>query len=134
MNPVIDKIYTGVVQFSLVSLTIALAWFAFIYYPRVVNDYRTGNFPKKLAVAPVSAASKQFPIETNAYRIVFGKSSDTYYVFINGNNLDAYVNNRNSARLALKTALSMDNLCTISVIYVSNALLSVPQRFNSEPC
>lgn len=129
MSPVTLKVYNRVIQFSTLFLTICLAWFAFIYYPKAINDYKIGNFPKKAVVAPVSATSKQFPIETSAYRIVYEVGSNTYYVFVAGNDLENYAVNRNGAKLALKSALSLDNLCSLTVLYSSSSGLQVPEQF-----
>ena len=129
MSPVTLKVYNGVLQFSTLVLTICLVWFAFIYYPKVVKDYTTGNFPKKSTIAPVSATTKQFPIETSAYRIVYETGSNTYYVFVGGGDLDSYLTNRNGARLAIKSALSLDNLCTLNIIYAPSAGLTIPEQY-----
>jgi|SRR3989338_1061046 len=134
MSPVTIKVYHSVLSLSTLVLTVALLWFAFIYYPKVINDYTTGNFPKKTRIAPVSAATKQFPIEAKEYRIVYETGSNTYYVFVAGTNLDAYLTNRNGAKLALKNALSLESLCTLNVVYSSSEKLAVPEqyKFNSD--
>ena len=129
MSPITLKVYSSVLQFSTLFLTICLIWFAFIYYPKIVSDYTIGNFSKQTRIAPVSASTKQFPIQMNEFRIVYETGSDTYYVFVTGSNLDTYLTNRNGARLALKSALSMSNLCGISVIYASVSNVKVPDRF-----
>lgn len=121
-------------QLSTVVLTIALFWFAFVFYPKTLKDVEKGKYSYKPAeVKPVGATSYTFPIKTSAYRIEIGSSGD-YYVFINGRDLYEYGNNRSSARLALKTALSLEDTCTVNVIYVSTAKLAIPENLKSSDC
>ena len=126
MSVLTSRIYSGVLHLSIIVFTSALVWFAFVYYPKVVSQYKTGNFPKKMVVQPVAARSNKFPIETVAYRLVWDQNSDAYYAFIEGKNLDEYVVNRNNAQLALKTALSKETLCQVNIVYVSTGRLKVP--------
>lgn len=123
------KIYQIVLQFSTVALTVVLGWFAFIYYPKIVNDYKTGNFPTEQVITPVVAGSKKFPIETSAYRIVAEVDPAVYYVFVEGDNLERYLVNRDSAKLALKSALSVPDLCGKTVVFVSTQDLEIPEQF-----
>lgn len=128
------KILIRVMQLSTVFLTIALFWFAFVFYPKTLKDVEKGKFTYKNAeIKPVAATSYTLPIKTDAYSIELGKSGD-YYVFINGRDLYEYENNRSSARLALKTALSLEDTCTVNVIYVSTAKLAIPDNLKSADC
>ena len=129
MGTITSKIYTPVLQLSIVALTFALVWFSFIYYPKVINNYKTGNIQKAPVIKPVSANSQNFPIETSAYRIIYQENSQTYYAFVEGKNLDQFVVNKNNAELAIKTALSLEKLCNLDVIYVSAQNLKVPPQF-----
>jgi TRAP-type C4-dicarboxylate transport system permease small subunit len=129
MSLTVPKIYNWVLTFSILAFTWALVWFAFVYYPKVVNQYKTGQFPKKLATGQVYASSYKFPIETSAFRLVYEVRSGTYYAFIAGQNLDQYLINRDSTQLALKTALSVQSLCGVNVIYSSVENLKIPDRF-----
>lgn len=129
MGTITERIYTPVLQLSIVVLTSALVWFAFIYYPKVIENYKTGNIPKQSLIKPISAYSQKFPIETSAYRIVYQENSQTYYTFVEGSNLDHFVVNKNNAELAIKTALSYEKLCNLNIIYVSTQNLKVPQQF-----
>ena len=122
-----SKIYNHVLQLSIVSLTSALVWFSFVYYPKVINEYKTGSQPSQTIFKPVQATSQKFPIDTEAYNIQYEQASQTYYVFVKGQMLDVFEFNRQNAKLALKTALSSENLCNFSVIYVSTENLKVPQ-------
>lgn len=122
------KIFNNVLQFSIVGFTFALAYFAFVYYPKVVNTYKTGNVPAQSILKPVSANSVKFPIETSAYMLAYEEGSQTYYAFIQGSMLDVFEFNRQNAKLALKTALSAEDLCDFNIIYVSAAELEVPQN------
>lgn len=129
MGTITEKIYTPVLQVSIVALTAALAWFAFIYYPKVVSNYKTGNIPRQTLIKPVSANSQKIPIETSAYRITYQEDSQNYYAFVEGKNLDQFVVNKNNAELAIKTALSLEKLCNLNIIYVSAQNLKVPPQF-----
>lgn len=121
------KIYKQVMAISTLFLTGALVWFAFVYYPKVINQYKSGNVPNKSLLPPVAANSHKFPIETSIYRLVYEENSQTYYVFIEGTVLDEFEFNRQNAKLALKTALSVENLCNVNVIYSPAQNLKVPQ-------
>jgi hypothetical protein len=134
MSLINPKLYSGILQLSILGLTWALVWFAFVYYPKVINDYKSGKVPTQSVLKPVSATSKKFPIETPAYRITYEENSRTYYVFIQGTNLEEYVFNRDNAKLALKTALSVENLCNINVFYAPVEELKIPENFNQTDC
>jgi len=125
------KIYNGVVQFSILAFTLALVYFAFVYYPKAVQNYK-GATPNKPAVAPVAAGTDKFPIETKNFRIVYESKSDTYYVFVYGKQLDAYLVNKNSAVLTLKNTLSADSLCSYSIIYASADNIEVPPQYQKD--
>lgn len=130
-----SKLYTWVLEISTLVLTVALVWFAFVYYPRVVNDYQSGKvLPSRSLYKPVYAEVSNFPIETEAYRIVYEDKSATYYVFVQGERLDEYVFNRDNAKLALKTALSIEDTCSLSIIYASANNLKIPQKYGEPTC
>lgn len=124
MTEKINKYYTRVLQVSAAVLTLVLFWFAFIYYPHLVTSFKLGkNLPIAPVFKPVVASSYQFPIKTNAYTIEERDSRD-YYVFVNGKTLQEFEFNRDNARLALKSALSMTDLCGLTVIYISSEGIS----------
>ena len=130
-----SKIYTWILEISVVILTSSLVWFAFVYYPKVVNQYKSGAIlPQRTIYKPVYAENMQFPIETSAYRIVFEPRSNTYYAFVNGARLDEFVFNRDNAKLVLKSALSVENLCNVKVIYASTEKLEIPDQFQTPSC
>lgn len=130
-----SRFYNWTIQLSVFAFTIALAWFAFVYYPKMASDYKSGKVLNTKSVwQPVQARSENFPIETSAYRIVFEENADTYYAFIVGKQLDEYVFNRDNAKLALKSALSTDSLCGMNVIYISDSKLKVPEEFQNPDC
>ncbi|HSX19297.1 MAG TPA: hypothetical protein VLE91_04155 [Candidatus Saccharimonadales bacterium] len=123
------KLYKPVLQASTILLTIVLVWFSFIYYPKVLNKYKTGTAganPK--IVTEVIAVDQKFPIKTKGYELTYEEKSNTYYALVQGTMLDSFELNRQSAKLALKTALSMDSLCKVNVIYVSASGISLPQN------
>ena len=119
------RFYNTILQFSILFFTFALVWFSFIYYPKIVDQYKSGKILTRPLAAPVSASSKTFPIETDQYRLV-AESSGTYYAFIGGKTLAEFVENKNGAQLALKNALSVESLCNLKIIYASSEGLSVP--------
>src|SRR3989344_9000423 len=119
MEETTSRIYKGILQFSILVFTVALAWFAFIYYPKITSEYRAGRIPAKQLVTTVSAKGNKFPIEAENYRLVFEDKSGTYYAFINGKTLEEYLNNKNGASLTLKSILSLDSLCGLNIIFAS---------------
>ena len=134
LNQPAYKIYSGVLQFSILAFTLALVYFAFVYYPKVVANYKAGKVPPaKPVIAPVAAVSGKFPIETKNFRIVYEEGADTYYVFVAGERLDQFLLNRNSASLTLKSVLSAESLCNYNVIYSSAASLEVSEKYKQEP-
>lgn len=129
------KIYNSALQLSVLVFTLALVYFAFVYYPSAVRQYKQSSIPgQKPLVAPVSAVTAKFPIETKNYRITYDEKSNTYYAFITGSKLDAYLLNRNSAQLTLKNALSAETLCTHNVIYASSENLEIPDQYKKDNC
>ena len=127
----LNKIYTIILQFSVVVLTLLFAWFTFVYYPKIVNEYKAGNFPIKQSIALPAGNNNRFPIETSAYRVDFEIASNTHYVFVRGNDLETYLTNRDGAKLALKSTLSLQSLCGLNLIYVSAQNLKIPQKYQS---
>ena|SRR3989344_8884835 len=128
------KLYNITLQMSLLVFTSALVYFAFVYYPRIINEYKKGNVPPpKSIIAPAVATIGTFPIETENYRIVYGENSDSYYIFVQGKRLDQYVLNRDSATLSLKSVLAKDTLCGLNRIYISVENLDIPDKYNTDP-
>jgi len=125
-----SKIYTWILEISVVIFTIALIWFIFIYYPKVINKNNLEVvLPKRSFYKPVYAQINKFPIETSAYRLVYDENSGVYYAFIQGKRLDEFLFNRDNAKLALKTALSVENLCNVGVFYVSTEKIDIPKQY-----
>lgn len=133
MNDFNVKIYNSVLQLSILVFTSALVYFAFVYYPRTINQYKTATLAQKPFVPSVVAQNDKFPIETTAYRLVFEASSSTYYVFVEGKTLQVFLENKNAADFALKNALSEDSLCAYNIIYSSVERLNVPVKYLSRP-
>ena len=127
-----SRAYNSVLHLAIVAFTVALVWFAFGYYPQVIENYKTGNFPKKPILPAAVASSYKFPIETTSYRVIWEEQSGTYYAFINGQTLEEYLVNRDGAKLAVKTALSLNSLCGVNVLYVSVEELTIPARFQND--
>jgi len=125
------KIYNVVMQFSVVVFSITLAWFSFIYYPKIVNEYKNVATGGGQPAGQVSANFSNFPIETASYRIEFDKNSQNYYVFVKGTTVGGFVENKNSAELVLKSALSLQTLCNLNIIYVSTEKLILDANLKS---
>ena len=133
MGQVPPKIYSGILQLSILVLTWALVWFAFVYYPKITKEYKAGNLPSRIS-ATAQRATTNFPIETESFKLIFEEGSQTYYAFIQGKTLDQFQENKNAAQLVLKNALSADNLCDVEVIYVSTQRLPIPQEYQTPSC
>src|SRR3989344_5888900 len=103
MNPA-AKIYNVVMQFSVVVFSITLVWFSFIYYPKIVNEYKNVATGGGQPAGGVFANFSNFPIESASYRIEFDKNSQNYYVFVKGTTVGGFVENKNSAALGLNSA------------------------------
>ncbi|OGD88826.1 hypothetical protein A3I53_03355 [Candidatus Curtissbacteria bacterium RIFCSPLOWO2_02_FULL_40_13b] len=130
LNHPVFKIYNSVLQLSILVFTLALVYFSFVYYPRIINQYKSGRIPAAQSViAPVVAKAEKFPITTAAYRVVHEQVSDTYFVYVNGESLDKFVVNKNGADLTLKSVLSLESICNLDVRYSSTAKLEVPQKY-----
>lgn len=125
------KIYNVVMQFSIVVFSLTLAWFSFIYYPKIVNQYKNVATGGRPLAGQVSANFSNFPIETSSFKIEFDKNSGNYYVFVKGTTVSGFNENKNSAELALKSALSVQTLCNLNIIYVSTEKLTLPQDLKS---
>lgn len=132
----LEKTFTLIMQVSIILLALVLFWFAFVFYPETITDIKTGkiSFFSPKIFESAKASSYVFPITTSGYKIEKSREGDSFYVFINGEDLVAYAANRNNARLALKTALSLEDTCSINVVYVSSAKLNVPESLKSGDC
>ena len=121
-----SRAFTVILQLSIFFFTVSLAWFSFVYYPKAVDKFATVGLPQQRVVSK-AANFGEFPIETDQYRIVYEESSNTYYAFIEGKNIAEFADNKNGASLALKSALSLDSVCTLNVIFAPAAKIDVPQ-------
>lgn len=124
------KIFTIFLQLAIGLFTISLVWFSFVFYPRIVDRYKGVGLPQKAGI-PDAAASDGFPIETAQFRVVYEQGSNSYYAFIQGKNIADFVDNKNSASLALKNSLSLDSVCNLNVIFVSTEQLEIPQDYKN---
>src|SRR3989344_2970221 len=96
LNHPIYRLYNGILQGSILIFSAALVYFAFVYYQQTIKQYETGKLPaQKPLIAPVSAVSASFPIETDAYRITYEADSESYFVFVGGATLNDYLSNQN---------------------------------------
>ena len=126
----INRYYSQILQVTVFCLGGVLFWFAFIYYPKVVSDLRQGiTLPARVVFKPVAASSYTFPIKTETYGVEFDQAANIYFVYISGASLPVYVFNADNAKLALKSALSIVDLCEVNVVYVSTEGLDVPGQY-----
>lgn len=124
------KLFTIFIQLSIAVFTLVLIWFSFIYYPSIVKQYEGIGLPQNQIVSSAINYG-DFPIETVEFRLVYEAGSNTYYAFVEGNNVAEFAENKNRATLALKSALSLESVCDLNVIYTSTAKLDVPQELKN---
>lgn len=121
------KAFTIVIQLTIALFTIALVWFSFVFYPNIVNNFSGVGLPQA-GITTNAATFGEFPIETDLFTVRYEEASNTYYAFIEGSNLAVFGDNKNRATLALKSAMSLQNVCGLNVIYASIAKLEIPQN------
>ena len=129
----LGRTYTAILQISILVFGASLAWFAFIYYPKVVDRYKNVPLPSTQKFGNVSASFSGFPIETKNYRVTYEAKPNSYYVFVEGEDLPAFVDNKNRAILALKSTLSVESVCKLNIFYVSAARLEIPDNLKLSP-
>ena len=129
----VGRAYTAILQISILVFGASLAWFAFIYYPKVVDRYKNVPLPSTQKFGNVSASFSGFPIETKNYRVTYEAKPNSYYVFVEGEDLPAFVDNKNWAILALKSTLSVESVCKLNIFYVSAARLEIPDNLKLSP-
>lgn len=119
---------TIALQMLILIFAFCFIWFTFVAYPKIVKEKSFA-----LTFAPftpeVVANVDSFPIKTASYRITHETASGLYYVIVEGKALDAYVENKNAAQLALKNALASESLCKQKIIFVSSVGLQLPGEY-----
>jgi hypothetical protein len=133
MEKKLKKIYPYTVKFTIISLTIAFFWFTFVFYPKAIKNYQSQSNISTRLTPLVLADSHSLPIDTSAYTISFNKNTDSYGVIVKANDYLSYTVNRNSAKLALKSALSVESLCSFNVTYSPQKGLKIPKSLINEP-
>ena len=125
------RAYNAVLHFSIFAFTFAFAWFVFVYYPKIVSEFKSGHIPQA-HIIPAAVASNitKFPIEMQGYKIEHDYKSPNYNAIISGGDLAQYVNNKIAAELTLKNILSTDNLCSTNITFASAGKLSVPSQYS----
>ncbi len=135
MEENLAKPATVAIQGLILVFAFCLIWFAFVYYPGITHDRNFLQTLKAPFQKKIVASSSSFPIETKNYRITYEQGSNLYYVFLSGDSVNVYVENKNVADLALKNALSVETLCSVKVIYASSANIAVPAQYrNTSNC
>ena len=129
----LGRAYTVILQLSILVFGASLAWFAFVYYPKVVDRYKNVPLPSTQKFGNVSANFSGFPIETQNFRVTYEAKPNSYYVFVEGEDLVAFVDNKNRAILALKSVLSVESVCKLNIFYVSSARLEIPDNLKVSP-
>lgn len=112
-------------QLLILVFSFCLIYFTFVYYPSVANNITLSLPFKNIFVDKVVVNAEGFPIETNDYKITYETDSSLYYVFVQGDSIDEYVENKLAAQLALKNTLQADSLCDLKIIYTSSNQLEV---------
>ena len=121
---------TIALQVLILVFSFCLIWFTFVAYPTIVKERSFAlNFTPFAPKVVVNAES--FPIKTVDYRITREEGSGLYYVIVEGKALDAYVENKNAAQLALKNALASESLCKQKIIYASSAGLQLSGEYTT---
>lgn len=126
-------IHTLIIQISILVFGASLVWFAFIYYPKVLDKYKNVPLPSSQSFGKVSANFSGFPIETTIFRITYEAKPNSYYVFVEGDTLPVFVDNKNRGILALKSALSLESVCKLNIFYVSTQRLEIPDNLKISP-
>src|SRR3989344_3549828 len=129
-----EKMFPIFLQISIFAFTISLVWFSFVYYPKIIDKFSKVGIPQP-RIPSKAVNFGEFPVETDQFRIVYEQKSDTYYAFIEGDNINEFKENKNASNLALKNALSIESVCSLKVIYAPVVKLDISQDLkNPEKC
>ena len=127
MNEGYLKVFNGYLQFLIVFFTLSLVWFAFSFYPKEIKKLQPSGISTQSIVNQVAAGGNKFPIETEAFRVVYEQKSNIYYVFVQGQTVSQYKENKIAAQLSLKNALSAETLCGYEIIWSAVNKINVPK-------
>ena len=130
---VTSGIHNIIIQISILAFGALLVWFAFVYYPKVIDKYKNVPLPTSQSSGKVLANFSGFPIETVQFRITYEAKPNSYYVFVEGDSLPTFVDNKNRAILALKSVLSVESVCKVNIFYVSVQRLEIPDNLKISP-
>ena len=115
----------------ILTFSACLIYFVFVYYPSVAQSVRLELPLKRLFADKAVVEADRFPIVTKEFRISYESDSSLYYVFVAGETLDGYVENKSAAQLSLKNTLQTDSLCELKVIYSSGSSLELSGQYKS---
>ena len=121
-----------ILQLFLVGFTGVFLFFMALYWPMLMAN-RTPTVRENFSLLNNVRADDMsgFPITTKEYKISYESRSDTYYVFVAGSTVAQFVENKNSAQLALKNKLMEETLCRKQIIYSSTSGISIPTEFKT---
>ncbi len=105
------------IKIAIIILALALFWFAFVYYPQVVNKFQ-GH--RASFVTNVQASSKSLPYQNNHFKIEYAPAQNAYKITILAQTLDQYDQYKTESNLVLKNILSLDKICGLNIFYESS--------------
>ncbi len=105
------------IKTAIIILALALFWFAFVYYPQIVNKFQAR---KSSFVTNVLASSTGLPYQNSHFKIEYSPKQNAYKITVFAQTLDQYDQYKAESSLALKNILSLDKTCNLNIIYQSN--------------
>ena len=133
MQTDLSKLLDGVVKTATVFLTFALVWFSLVYYPKVLNQFKNQSGERSL-VGVVSAGSLGLPYDNGNFRIEYSAKQNIYLVAIRARTPEGYGQFVSESQITLKNILSLDNLCGLNVVYMSNLPFADPDKSTQGSC
>lgn len=135
MEKQLSNILDRVLKISIIVFTLALVWFAFVYYPKVVNQFKHQPATGGGLVGNVEASSKSLPFGNNHFRIQYLEKSNVYAVMVSAQTTDQYRQYKSEADMTLKNILSLDRLCGLNnIVYSSNLPFVGPDKSPQGNC
>ncbi len=134
MEKQLSNILDRVLKASIVVFTLALVWFAFVYYPKVINQFKHQPTTGGGLVGNVEASSKSLPYGNGRFTIQYSSTSNVYVIMVSAQTVDQYTQYKSEADLTLKNILSMDRLCGLNITYSSNLPFAGPDKSSQNHC
>lgn len=134
MEKQLSKILDRVLKAATVFLTLSLVWFSLVFYPKVVNQYKSYQTRGGGLVGNVEASSKSLPYENGHFKIQYLEKSNVYVVTILAQTADQYTQYQDEAGLTLKNILSLDKLCGLNIVYSSSLPFAGSEKSSQGHC